>query len=190
MAKFRYPSKLTKKERDELILDFCYVISALSDVEKAAQLVKDLLSPQEAEMLAKRVKIAKLLIEGSDYDQIQKSLKVSHGTIARVSEWLKYSGDGYRFVAKRLNKIEKERKEIKKTKDPLSPSTEWRRIKRRFPLYFWPQLIIEEIVEGASKRQKQRLLSVLQEMEVKPRMYKEVEEMLLGAEEKKKGRNS
>ncbi len=184
MVKFRYPSKLTKKEQDELLLDFCYVISSLSDVEKAAQFVKDLLSLQEAEMLAKRVKIAHLLIEGQDYNFIQKSLKTSPITIARVNEWLKYSGEGYRFVVEILKKRKKKRIEEIKARDPLNPSYQWKKLRRRFPLYFWPQLLIEEIIEGASKRQKEKLLSALEKIKDKPKMYKRIENIIKRNREK------
>ena len=92
MSKFYHPSKLTKKEQDELLLDFCYVISMLSDTKKAAQFIQDLFSPQEAEMLAKRVKIAQYLVSKESYSFIQSKLKVSASTIARVNEWLRRAG--------------------------------------------------------------------------------------------------
>lgn len=178
MAKFYHPSKLDKKEQEELLLDFCYVISSLSDIEKAAQFVKDLLSPQEAEMLAKRVKIAQLLVDGRDYNFIQSVLKVSPSTISRVNEWLKYSGDGYRFVARCLKERQRKRIEKAKLKNPLDTTASWKKLKRRFPLYFWPQLIIEEIIEGASKRQKQKLLLILEQIKAKPPLYKQIEKIL------------
>ena len=177
MAKFHYSSKLTKKEQDKLLLDFCYVISRLSDTKKAAQFIKDLLSPQEAEMLAKRVKIAQYLVAGESYKFIQDSLKVGAGTIARVNRWLRHSGEGYRFVAKCL--IKKRKEELKKIeKWEQSQYSEWSRLKRRYPLMFWPQLLIEEIIRMADKRQKQKLLSTLKKMKDKPKLYKEIERII------------
>lgn len=174
MSKFS-PSKLTKEQQNELLIDFCYVISLLSDNNKAAQFVKDLLSPQEIEMLAKRVKIAQYLVSGEGYKFIQDSLKVSAGTVARVNEWLKRSGEGYRFVAQNL--IEKRNKNLKKLEEK-EKNYEWQRIKRKYPLIFWPQLLIQEIARSASSRQKKQLLSVLNKIEDKPKMYKEIEKSL------------
>ena len=102
MAKFYYKSKLSSKEQEELLIDFCNAISSIRDSKEAAQFLKDLLSPQEAEMLAKRIKIAELLLNDWKYKRIGELLKVGDGTIARVSEWLKLTGDGYRLIVKRL----------------------------------------------------------------------------------------
>ena len=101
MAKFYYKSKLSKQEQEELLIDFCNAVSSIKDSKEAAQFLKDLLSPQEAEMLAKRMKIADLLLKGWKYKQIGEQLKVGEGTIARISEWLKFTGDGYRLIVKR-----------------------------------------------------------------------------------------
>lgn len=97
MAKFPRISKLSKKEQEELILEFCEAFVAIKNTREAASFVKDLLGRQEIEMLAKRLKIAKLLLEGKKYGEIGDELRVSFGTIARVNLWLKTSGEGYRI---------------------------------------------------------------------------------------------
>src|SRR3989344_2228694 len=102
MAKFSRIPKLSQREQEELLIGFCKALATLKTQEEAAQFLKDLLSKQEAEMLAKRIEIARLLIKGFTYENIKKALKVSYGTVARVSEWLATSGEGYRLVVSRI----------------------------------------------------------------------------------------
>src|SRR3989344_7060454 len=102
MAKFSRISKLSPAEQETLLVGFCKALVELKTAEEAAHFLKDLLSRQEAEMLAKRIEIARLLIKGFTYSEIQKFLRVSHGTDARVSQWLATSGEGYRLVVSRV----------------------------------------------------------------------------------------
>ena len=104
MAKFPRISKLSKKEREELLLEFCEALVAIKNLKEAASFITDLLGKQEIEMLAKRLKIAKLLLEGNKYGEISDELKVSFGTIARINLWLKTSGEGYRLITKRTGR--------------------------------------------------------------------------------------
>lgn len=101
MAKFSRIPKLTKKERQNLLIALCEALISVRKKEEAAQFLADLLSPQELEMLAKRLEIARLLIDGDTYDAIRGKLKVSHNTIARVNAWLTLSGSGFRLVIER-----------------------------------------------------------------------------------------
>jgi len=113
-------------------------------------------------MLAKRLKIAELVLEGETYDYIRSFLKVSPGTIARVQEWLKISGDGYRWAAQ---KTKSDTKKLQRNLPAESGYSGWSDIKRRYPIYFWPELLLEEIVKSANKREKERLRKVVCEME-------------------------
>jgi uncharacterized protein YerC len=72
MAKFPRIPKLSKQEQEKLLIGFCKALVELRTPEEAAHFLKDLLSKQEAEMLAKRIEIARLLIEGLTYENIQK----------------------------------------------------------------------------------------------------------------------
>ncbi len=175
MAKFHYPSKLTKKEQEELLMDLCDVMSSLHDSKEAAQFLKDLLSPQEAEMLAKRVKVAELLLNGFSYQEIKQYLKVSEGTIARISEWLKFTGDGYRLVAERLRE---KRKSRPKPEDPLNPKAGIKGVMKKYPAMFWPELLIMDLIDNAKVKNKKRILEILDELRLKPHLYKTIEKEL------------
>ena len=173
MAKFSKHFKLSSKEQEELLTDLCEAFLSLRNPSEAVQFLTDLLSRQEAIMLAKRIKIAKFLIEGMTYDEVRRILKVGHGTIARVGEWLLNSGKGYRLIAERTKK--------EKPK-PLGSfdyaMKDWRAFRRQFPLMFWPQLLIEEVIKSADKHQKEKFRSALKKMDQKSKLFKQIDKIL------------
>lgn len=175
MAKFSRFSKLSSVEQETLLIGFCKALVALKTPEEAAQFLKDLLSKQEAEMLAKRIEIARYLIRGEKYNAIQKSLKVSNGTIARVSQWLATSGQGYRMIVSRVQPERSEAQEfIKELEKPFS----WRSLKRKYPSYFWPDILLEEFVKGAKKQQKERMRTILSQFNRKSEVFEKLNLLL------------
>lgn len=175
MAKFSRIPKLSKEKQEKLLVVFCKALVELKTPEEAAHFLKDLLSRQEAEMLAKRIEIARLLIKGFTYGEIQKILKVSHGTIARVNQWLATSGEGYRLIVERVKEEKSEAQEyIEELEKPFS----WKRMKRRYPLYFWPDLLLEEFVRSAKKRQKDRMRSILAQFDEKSEVFERLNALL------------
>ena len=171
MAKFANPSKLAKADQEQLLILFCEAISKLRTPAEAANFLKDLLSSQEAEMLAKRLKTAKLLIEGKTYAKIGDTLRVSPFTISRVHEWLKLSGDGFRLVLQRVPESGSDNRESVREKMNVNS---WRNIKRRYPSYFWPQLLLEETIKAADAQNKQRIIGAMRQMDKKSRLYKQL----------------
>lgn len=89
---------------------FELLIKALVDTrdsKEAAALLKDLLTPVERIMIAKRLAIAVLLAKDKSYAIIQDVLKVSRPTITAVSANLKFYGKGYRQFTEKLEKEKK-----------------------------------------------------------------------------------
>src|SRR3990167_1666437 len=111
MAKFPRNPKLTKSQTQELIVDLCEAIALTGSSNEAAELLTDLLGKQELEMIAKRLRIAELLLEERTYEEIREALKTSGSTIARVQVWLQQSGEGYRKIIERTKGKRKRRKE-------------------------------------------------------------------------------
>ena len=173
MAKFSRIPKLSKKERQNLLIALCEALTSIRKKEEAAQFLADLLSPQELEMLAKRLEIAKLLIAGDTYDTIRGKLKVSHNTIARINAWLTLSGSGFRLVIERTQNRGKKIYDhtFEEKYDPQS----WYNIKRRYSLHFLPELLIEEIIKRSDEKERQKLDSILSSIEGKPEMFKNVD---------------
>ena len=156
MAKFA--SKLGIKEVEELFYKLSAAISGTKSVKEAAEFLRDMLSYQEAEMIAKRLKIAELLLEGKTYDEIRNKIKVSFGTIARVQEWLKLQGDGYRRAVQNTKGKSIAREEPMESEGLTS-------IKKRYPQYYWPEILLENIIKNSNKRQKQKIKNVISQLE-------------------------
>jgi TrpR-related protein YerC/YecD len=150
--------KLSKEEVGKFFYKLCLAIAEMKNVQEAANFLRDLLSFQEAEMIAKRLKIAELLIEGNTYEDIRKEVKSSYGTIARVQEWMKVSGDGFHLAIAKTK-----RKDIKNEKE--YPTMEMNALKKKYPMYYWPEIVLEGILETASYRQKQKLRKVVSQMD-------------------------
>jgi|SRR3989344_2259542 len=74
-------------------------------------LFRDLFTHTEYKMLAKRLEIARRLLEGQRYDEIIKHLNVTERTIANISNILADKGDGFRKVYAKLQAIEKKQRE-------------------------------------------------------------------------------
>lgn len=170
MAKFTTrQSSLGSREIEKLLIIFCQALAEIKKPTEAADFVQDLLSEQESLMLAKRLAVARELIKGEAYIDIQKSLKVSAGTIARVNIWLRESGQGYRTILERIEK------------SPVNDVTEalpWKVRRRRATLYNWPKELIEEIYLTSNKKQRQKILSSLKRLRSKSKIYKEINQVL------------
>lgn len=153
-----HKTKLDRSDVEKILYKLCLAICSTKDTREAAEFIRDLLSHQEAEMIAKRLMIAELILSGESYGDINRKLKVSNGTIARVQEWLKISGDGYRKVIKRTKDIR-----FSKVNNGKSIS-EWNSIKKRYPIYFWPQLLLEELIKNSNDRQRKHIRVVMKEI--------------------------
>lgn len=183
MAKYTKYQALPSDKKQQVLLELCYALAMTRDLPDMAKLLGDLLSEQEIQMIAKRLQIAKLLLQEKIYNEICEEIKVSPPTVARVNLWLQQAGEGFRMIMKKgLGK--------KNTKIPAwkPPSTagqgwdSWAHIKRRYPLYFWPQLLLEEIIRTANNRQRRRLLETLSTLRKsgkgKKEVFRHVEEVL------------
>ncbi|MDD5464345.1 MAG: YerC/YecD family TrpR-related protein [Candidatus Moranbacteria bacterium] len=172
----KYYSKLSKKEIDKILYQLCLAIAEIKDPNEAAELLRDLLSYRESEMIAKRLKIAELLIKDLTYQEIEETLKVSATTIARVHEWLQISGDGYQKAIARTNgKILKQ--------DNADVNFEnWSSLKKKFPAYYWPDILLENIVANANKKQRAQMQVVIEKLDKakeKPAIYKKLKHLIL-----------
>ena len=93
----------------------CCAVSEMKTAKEAAEFLRDIISYPEAEMIAKRFKIAEMLDEGRESDSNIKEYGLAS-------------------------------------------------IKKRFPLYYWPEIVLENVVANMNSRQKQKIKGVLNEM--------------------------
>lgn len=166
-------SHISVSERTKLLEEFCEAITVLRGPQEIMNFLVDLLTKQELVMLTRRLKIAKFLIEGKGYQDIEGILKVAPTTIAKVNQWLEESGEGFRIVTERTKK--------EKPK-PLGnwdiAMGEWRRFRRRYPSMFWPQLTIEGIIKTMNKRQKDKVRRAIKKLDHKSSTYKQINKLL------------
>ena len=100
-----YP--VSKDVADRIFEVFIKSLIRVKNQKDAQILVNDLFSPTERVMLAKRLAIAFCLMQGYEYREISKLLRVSLTTIATVNMTLKYGSSGYKIILERISREEK-----------------------------------------------------------------------------------
>ena len=158
---------LSSRIQADLLQDFCEALLSIHTTQEAAQFLGDLLTKRELAILAKRIQIAKLLLKGAGYRAIEESLGVSHSTIAKVAAWLEESGEGFRLVAERT-------KGVREKTMPSRDLSEWSKLKRRYPIAFWPQLLLEEVIRAAKKSDRERIQKAVEKLDHKSKLYKQL----------------
>jgi len=82
------PSSLPPKEKRELLKEFYDFVSSLSR-EESEDFFCDFLTPSEQIIFARRLRTAKMLLQGYSSIQVRKKLGVGVSTIQFVRTWLK-----------------------------------------------------------------------------------------------------
>lgn len=168
--KFSNIRKLSKGEQEELFIRFAKCLASLKSSIEAGNFIRDLFSEQEVLILARRLQIADLLIQNFTYEQIRSVMNVGPNTIAKVQLWLNMHGEGFKVVLER-NK--------NKVSDSGSPASQtWRALKKKAPMYFWPEIVLEEIIKSATKRERDRLRNIIVEMKDKTKLSKSLQKFL------------
>ncbi|KKU87747.1 hypothetical protein A3A64_02200 [Candidatus Gottesmanbacteria bacterium RIFCSPLOWO2_01_FULL_48_11] len=114
----RYPLRKEVEERVyEVLMES---IAAAKTRGTVTKLLNDLLSPTEQLMIAKRLSIALLLIKKYDQRTISKWLKVSLGTVSKVSLALQKGHGGYQAVIGSILRKEELKEFLQKIDDALA----------------------------------------------------------------------
>lgn len=95
---------IDQKERRRIISELFEVVTAANSKKETVNILVGLLTSSEVLMIARRVQIAKLLLEEKNYQQIHDALGVGNGTITDVAKWL-FGED--ELLKKKVNKITK-----------------------------------------------------------------------------------
>src|SRR5258706_9805346 len=163
-------SRLTKAERENLLIDLVTSLTITRSLNDVVLFLQDLLTKSEIEMLSKRLRIAKLLLSGMTYDEIADSLHTSLATVAKISAWLSERGDGFRNIIQKLPEP--------KEREMLTGPLDWDNLKRKYSQYFWPEVLLEEVVKSASKRQKDKIKNALDVLDEKNELHKRIEKLI------------
>lgn len=90
---------------------FWDAITLIEERNEAIAFLKDLLTPTEVRMLAKRLQIADMLAKGYKYEDIKTHVRVTVQTIAHVNNKLNFGNDGLIKILQKLEKIDKSRQD-------------------------------------------------------------------------------
>ncbi|MFZ2153720.1 MAG: YerC/YecD family TrpR-related protein [Candidatus Moraniibacteriota bacterium] len=165
--------KVDKKDLGKMFYKLCLAVSKIKKPEEIASFLSDLLTDNEVKMISKRLKIAEMILAEFSYQEIKEELRVGDGTIARVQEWLSISGEGYRQAVE----ITKG-KSIVKEDDYLESN--FSSIKKKYPMYYWPEIVLENIIKNSNKKQRDEIRRVVEQMEKlkeKTDLYKKLKKM-------------
>ena len=110
-------------------------IAKLETREEVKQFFKDLLSESEAIMIARRIEIAKRLMEGDSYEKIASELKVGMDTIGRVQQWMTSGFGGYEKAIKGFKK-ELDHRSSKRFKSNDAELYSFKWLRQKYPFHF------------------------------------------------------
>ena len=94
--------KLTREDKLELMFDLINSFTIVKKPVETALFLQDLLSANEIKNLAKRLRIAKLLLSGLTQREVADEADVSVTTVNKVGLWLNRSGEGFKNVIGKL----------------------------------------------------------------------------------------
>ena len=78
-------------------------ILALETPDEAKRFLRDLMTEGEIMEFAKRLRVAKMLIQNVPYSIIEEKTGLSSTTVARVSKWLNGKQGGYKTIINKLH---------------------------------------------------------------------------------------
>lgn len=93
-----------KKLNDKAIDQLFEAILTLKNVEECYVFFDDLCTVNEIQSLSQRLEVARMLGQGSTYNQIEGETGASTATISRVKRCLNYGNDGYKLALDRLGR--------------------------------------------------------------------------------------
>ena len=88
--------------RNETIDALFDAILSLETREECYDFFEDLCTVKEISDMAQRLEATKLLLDGSTYEQIVKTVEISTATISRINRCIQYGTGGYRQTIEKV----------------------------------------------------------------------------------------
>lgn len=88
----------------ELMFDLINAFRFVNSPLEISLLISDLLTANEIKNLAKRLRIAKLLLENKTQREVAQEVKASLATVTKINLWLVRGGEGFKKVIAKLPK--------------------------------------------------------------------------------------
>ena len=101
-----------KESRNEEMDALFQALLAMENIDDCYNLFSDMFTDQEMVSFARRLRVAKLLLNGATYGMIQEQIPVSSATITRINTVLQYGEGGYSRIVERLTKQKREATDI------------------------------------------------------------------------------
>ncbi|MFW6288132.1 MAG: YerC/YecD family TrpR-related protein [bacterium] len=95
---------MSKSIKDDFTDHLFDAILLLKNREECYQFFEDIATVAEIKALGQRLEVAKMLQQGSTYEEIVEKTGVSTATISRVKRALYYGADGYSMILDRIEK--------------------------------------------------------------------------------------
>lgn len=76
------------REREKMLGHIAHALGSLKQEKDIQSFLQQLLTSSEIIMLSRRLKVARLLIEGNTYREIREQLNVGISTIIAIDKWL------------------------------------------------------------------------------------------------------
>lgn len=97
---------MNERIKDKFSDQLFKAILLLENEAECYQFFEDICTINEIKSIAQRLEVAKMLREGSTYEEIAKLTGASTATISRVKRCLHYGADGYQLVLDRMGVAE------------------------------------------------------------------------------------
>lgn len=118
------PDRLSRRAKKALGQELSRTLRVVKKAGMYEQFIAGLLTASERVMAARRILIARRLLQGIGIKRIQKELGAGQGTIESVHRWLQHDFEDYRMVLTRMNASTPE----------LSYTFRW--LRKKYPLHF------------------------------------------------------
>ena len=103
---------IDKKEKQRIISDLFKIFVELKTKNEAFAFLLGLFTPSEVVMIARRIQVVKMIIDGANYDKIRAKLKVSNQTITKMEHWLRSDDTKTEFIVKKIGGYDSEKKRV------------------------------------------------------------------------------
>ena len=91
-----------KENRNEEMDALFEAFLTMENLDDCYNLFSDMFTDQEMVSFARRLRVAKLLLNGATYGMIQEQIPVSSATITRINTVLQYGEGGYRHIMEKM----------------------------------------------------------------------------------------
>jgi uncharacterized protein YerC len=128
------PRKLSKQKIFQFEKELRGALLHPKKKEDSVSLIMEVLTPSERIMAARRIQVAKRLLNGESYISIKRKMKVGFPMIHNVDTWLESNFDEYKNIIPPLLEEAKEKSSVKgNRKKPLGDPYTFTGLRRRYP---------------------------------------------------------